>query len=459
MFGRNGQGPLVRVNSHSRHWRLPSGEMPMLYHAYELNHAALAPLRKITGFYKRCYETRDNPWSNTWLARSVVAGCDLFETMTRRYDKPAWGLDETHVNGYPVPVEDRVVWRKPFCDLVHFRRDADAMRKARSKPAVDPRVLIIAPMSGHYSTLLRRTVDTFLPNHEVFVSAWVDAREVPRAKGRFDLNDYIDYVIEMIREVGPGAHVVAICQPGPPVLAAIALMSQDKDPFLPATATYMGSPIDPRESPTLPNTLAVERSYDWFKDNVIYTVPWPNKGFMRRVYPGFLQLGGFISMNQERHVSAHKEYFNHLVQGDCDSVQKHREFYDEYLAVMDLTEEFYLQTIGDVFQQFKIPKGEFYHRGALVRPEAITKVALMTVEGENDDISGIGQTQAAHALCSGLPEDMKVDYVQPGVGHYGVFSGTRFRTEIQPRMQDFMRAFYDPKAEAELQKHLVVLQS
>jgi poly(3-hydroxybutyrate) depolymerase len=424
----------------------------MLYHAYELSHAAVAPWRQAADYQKRLYQSPYNPLSYTWAGRSVVAACDLFESLTRRYAKPEWNLHKTVINGYPVSVTPEVVWRKPFCELMHFRRNAEELNLARSSMRADPRVLLVAPLSGHYATLLRRTVEAFLPDHEVFVTCWEDAREVPAADGPFDLNDYIDYVIDMIRVVGPQAHIVGICQPGPPVLAAIALMSEQDDPALPATMTYMGSPIDPRESPTVPNKLALERSYGWFKDNVIYSVPWPNKGFMRRVYPGFLQLGGFISMNRERHFLAHKEYFEHLVQGDCDSVHKHREFYDEYLAVLDLTEEFYLQTIRDVFQEFKLPRGEFFHRGKRVRPEAITKVALMTVEGEKDDISGIGQTQAAHGLCSGLADEMKVDYIQPGVGHYGVFSGTRFRTEIQPRMRQFMRSYCDPGQELAYQR-------
>ncbi len=430
----------------------------MLYHVYELNHAAVAPMREATELTKRFYQSSYNPFAQTWFSRSMVAACDLFETITRRYGKPEWGLNAVVVNGYPVPVQEQVVWKKPFCELIHFKRDKMALSRAVSHPIAHPRLLIVAPLSGHYATLLRRTVEAFLPTHEVFVTAWVDAREVPIGDGRFDLNDYIDYVADMIRVVGPGCHVVGICQPGPPVLAAISLMSQDDDPSLPASMTYMGSPIDPRESPTLPNKLALERSYDWFKENVIYTVPWPNPGMMRNVYPGFLQLGGFISMNQDRHFLAHKEYFNHLVEGDCDSAQKHREFYDEYLSVLDLSEEFYLQTIKDVFQDFKLPKGEFTHHGRLVKPQSITKVALMTVEGEKDDISGIGQTQAAHTLCTSIPADKKVDYIQPGVGHYGVFSGTRFRTEIQPRMRDFILANFNPKTELAYQKKREIYQ-
>lgn len=424
----------------------------MLYHAYELNHAAVAPLRQLADINKRLCQSPLNPLSYTWTGKNISAACDLFEAVTRRYEKPAWGLDETTINGVPVPVQERVIWQKPFARLLHFTRDKKALASATKKNKVDPRVLLVAPLSGHYATLLRGTVEAFLPEHEVYITDWSDARQVPLSAGRFDLNDYIDYVIEMIEIVGPDAHVIAICQPGPAVLAAVSMMSKDSSEFLPATMSIMGSPIDTRLSPTVPNRLASERSYDWFKENVIYSVPWPNKGFMRRVYPGFLQLGGFITMNQDRHVTAHKEYFEHLVQGDCDSANRHKQFYDEYLAVLDLTEEFYLQTIREIFQEHKLPEGKLEHRGHIVNPKLIEKVALMTVEGEKDDISGVGQTQAAHTLCSGIPDSMHIDYVQPGVGHYGVFSGTRFRTEIQPRMKEFMRQYFDVKKEREFQK-------
>ncbi|MFL0809291.1 MAG: polyhydroxyalkanoate depolymerase [Agarilytica sp.] len=430
----------------------------MLYHAYELNHAAVAPLRQMVDFNRRVYLSPYNPVSYTWTGKNISAACDLFEAITRRYDKPEWGLDQTVINGKDVPVTPRVVWEKPFARLIHFERDAKAKAKAVAKDHVDPRVIIAAPLSGHYATLLRGTVEAFLPDHEVYVTDWADAREVPLSAGRFDLNDYIDYIMEMLEAVGPQAHVVGICQPGPPVLCAISVMSENKSKYLPASMTFMGSPIDTRLSPTVPNKIAEERSFDWFKENMIYSVPWPNKGVMRRVYPGFLQLGGFITMNRDRHVNAHHEYFNHLVEGDDDSAKRHEEFYDEYLAVLDLTEEFYLQTIKDIFQEHKIPDGKFMHRGQLVKPSAIKDVALMTVEGEKDDISGIGQTQAAHDLCTGIPENMQRDYIQPGVGHYGVFSGSRFRTEIQPRMKEFMREYLDVKKEQAFQKknsHLI----
>jgi poly(3-hydroxybutyrate) depolymerase len=429
----------------------------MLYHAYELNHAMVKPFREMAKFNKRLFTSPYNPSSYTLAGRNLAAACDVFESMTRRYGKPEWRLYETEVNGHIVPVRDRVIWQRPFCQLVHFERNKKVLEQV-SSDTPHPRVLLVAPLSGHYATLLRGTVEAFLPDHEVYVTDWADAREVPVALGKFDMNDYIDYIIEILSVLGPDTHVVSVCQPGPTVLAAIAVMSEMKHPDLPATMSFMGSPIDARRSPTVPNLLALERPLGWFKDNVIYTVPWPNKGVFRRVYPGFMQLSGFISMNQERHIEAHQEYFNHLVQGDCDSVQRHRDFYNEYLSVLDLTEEFYLQCIQDVFQEFKLPRGELMHRGRLVRPEMITDVALMTIEGEKDDISGIGQTQAAHDLCKNIPERMRIDYVQPGVGHYGVFSGSRFRNEIQPRMRDFMRKHSGAERERQLQEenpHLV----
>jgi poly(3-hydroxybutyrate) depolymerase len=422
----------------------------MLYHLYELNHAMLHPVREMAGIGKVMFDSKYNPMSYTVTGKIMNASCDLVESITRRYGKPEFGLPETSINGQPVAISEEVVWSKPFCRLVHFKRNEEDFAKAYSKPHVDPRVLIVAPLSGHYSTLLRGTVEAFLPEHEVYISDWTDAREVPLYEGEFDLSTYIDYVIEMLQHLGPNTHVVAICQPGPPVLAAISLMSQDNDPNLPATMTYMGSPIDTRRSPTVPNNLAQEKPLSWFENNVIYSVPMPYKGAFRRVYPGFLQLTGFISMNSESHLNAHRKYFNHLVAGDCDSAQKHRDFYDEYMSVLDLTKEFYLQTIDEVFQKHSLAVGEMYHRGRLIEPSAINKVALMTVEGENDDISGIGQTQAAHDLCVNIPSDMKFDYIQPGVGHYGVFNGKRFRTEIQPRLRDFMRSYFDPKEERKI---------
>ncbi|HRP10518.1 MAG TPA: polyhydroxyalkanoate depolymerase [Terricaulis sp.] len=410
----------------------------MLYSLYELGHLSVAPLRMAALMQSSMLRSPLNPVADTDIARTAAAASDLFESMTRRYRKPDWKLPTTNVNGVPVPVEPEVVWQSPWCRLLHFARDEAMLEQARGERA-DPSVLIVAPMSGHYATLLRDTVSAFLPEHEVYITDWSDARMVPVMAGRFDLHDYIDHVIEMLRVLGPDTHIVAVCQPGPLVLAAVSLMAAEDDPCAPATMTFMGSPIDARKSPTIPNKLAEERDLNWFRQNMIHTVPGLYPGAFRRVYPGFLQLASFMGMNLSRHVDAHYSYFQNLVKGDGDSTEKHRDFYDEYLAVMDLSEEFYIQTLEEVFQNYTLAKGQMVHRGVKVDPSKITKTALLTVEGENDDISGIGQTQAAHELCVNIPEHMRRDYIQPGVGHYGVFSGRRFRTEIYPRMRDFMR--------------------
>jgi poly(3-hydroxybutyrate) depolymerase len=417
----------------------------MLYALYELNHLAAVPLRAAAALQSAVLRSPFNPMSDTDLARATIAASDVFETMTRRYRKPAWDLSQTVVRSIPVGVTARTVWASPFCSLLHFERDAQALGRARGVRGRDPRVLLVAPMSGHYATLLRGTVEAFLPEHEVYITDWADARMIPLLAGRFDLDDYVDHVAQMLHVIGPGAHVVAVCQPGPAVLAAVALMAEDGDPAAPATMTFMGSPIDARKSPTQPNELAQTRPFEWFERTLIHTVPPIYPGAFRRVYPGFLQLAGFLGMNLSRHVDAHWNYFTNLVKGDGDSVAKHRDFYDEYLSVCDLTEEFYLQTIRDVFQEFKLARGLMMHRGRPVRPHAIRRTALMTVEGENDDISGIGQTQAAHDICVNIPASMRQDYVQADVGHYGVFNGRRFKTEIYPRMREFVRAYSGQK--------------
>ncbi len=376
-----------------------------------------------------------NPLAQTEFGKSVAAACELFERTTRRYGKPEWGIADVDVNGMRVPVTVHTVWEKPFCRLLYFERQ---LTKPLRVP--HPRVLIVAPMSGHYATLLRGTVEAFLPNHEVYITDWADARMVPMALGRFDLDDYIDYVIEILHVLGGNVHVVGVCQPSVPVIAASAVMEAARDPFVPLSMTLMGGPIDTRSSPTAVNKLAEQRGIEWFRNHVITRVPFPHPGVMRDVYPGFLQLNGFVSMNLDRHIDAHKNLFRHLVEGDGDSVQKHREFYDEYLAVMDLAAEYYLQTVDTVFVKHLLPKGQMTHRGNPVDLKAIERVALMTVEGEKDDISGLGQTKAAHELCASLSADKKVHYEQKGVGHYGVFNGSRFRAEIMPRVSDFMRS-------------------
>ncbi len=411
-----------------------------IYQLYELNHAAMAPWRAMADATRLAFQHPLNPFTETVFGRSVAAAAELFERTTRRYGKPEFGIKEVVIDGRAVAVEEETVWEKPFCSLLHFRRDLPK----DAPPA--PKLLIVAPLSGHYATLLRGTVESMLVDHDVYITDWSDARMVPLSEGHFDLDDYIDYVVEMFHVLGRGTHVMAVCQPSVPVLVAVALMSEDRDPYVPTTMTLMGGPIDTRMTPTDVNKFAETRGMDWFNRNTIMTVPFPHPGFMRKVYPGFLQLTGFMSMNFDRHVTAHQEFYTHLVDGDGDSAEKHREFYDEYLAVMDLTAEFYLQTVETVFVQHALPNGLMTHRGRPVRTEAIRRTALLTVEGERDDISGVGQTKAAHALCTNLSYDKKQHFLAMGVGHYGVFNGSRFRAEIVPRITDFI-AKHDAAAE------------
>ncbi len=407
----------------------------MQYLAYEMTHAMLAPMRLGARIARRALELPFNPFTGTPIARNVLAACEVFENVTRRYGKPEWGISETRLDGLVVPIREEVVYSKPFCNLLHFDRDTAVLGKR-----YDPKVLIVAPMSGHYATLLRGTVDAMLPEHDVYITDWVDARDVPLVTGgRFDLDDFIDTVIEFLQFLGPQTHIIAVCQPSVPVLAAAAVMAGRDDPCQPASMTLMGGPIDTRRNETVVNKLAGEKSIEWFERNVISYVPLGNPGFMRKVYPGFVQLTGFMTMNLDRHINAHMDLFKHLVKGDHEPAAAHREFYEEYLAVMDLTAEFYLQTVRTVFQEHALPNGTMLHRGEKVDCSRIRQTALMTVEGERDDICGLGQTEAAHDLCSGIPVDEKYHYVQPGVGHYGVFNGRRWRTEIQPRIREMIR--------------------
>jgi poly(3-hydroxybutyrate) depolymerase len=404
-----------------------------MYWFYEMGHAALNPSRAFADAARLFFKNPINPLAHTAYGKSMAATMELFERSTRRYQRPEWRIDETTVGAEHIPVNIKCVWHRPFCRLLHFER---AFARTPRRP--QPRLLIVAPMSGHYATLLRGTVETFLPNHDVYITEWTDARMVPIGEGRFDLDDYIDYVISMLHFLGGDIHVVAVCQPSVPVLAAVSMMEADKDPYVPHSLVLMGGPIDTRVNPNSVNALAATRGINWFRRNVITKVPFPHPGVMRDVYPGFLQLHGFVSMNLDRHIEAHRNLFMHLVKGDGDSAKKHREFYDEYLAVMDLASEFYLQTVETVFIRHALPRGEMTHRGRRIEPSAISRVALMTVEGENDDISSVGQTEAAHALCCNIPAEHKTHYVQSSVGHYGVFNGSRFRAEIAPRIADFV---------------------
>lgn len=407
----------------------------MLYTLHEAAYNAAAPLRLAAEAAREFWGSPLNPASHTAQSRTLFASADLLVNMTRRYGKPDWRIDDVEIGNALVPVQMDTVWQSPWCKLQRFRKDGAPL----AANGAEPKVLIVAPLSGHHATLLRGTVRGFLQDHEVYVTDWTNARDVPLYEGRFDFHDFVDHIRSMLTAIGPGAHVVAVCQPGPPVLAAASLMAEDKDPNRPASMIFMGSPIDARLSPTVTNKMAEDRPFTWFQSNMIHTVPGPYMGVFRRVYPGFVQLYSFMSMNEQVHTDAHWRYFQDLVKDDGDAADKHREFYDEYLSVLDMTEEFYLQTIDIVFQKYLLPKGELVHRGRRVDPTVITDIALMTVEGAHDDISGVGQTQAAHHLCSGIPAEMKELYVHPDVGHYGVFNGSKFRRDIYPRARDFIR--------------------
>ena len=410
----------------------------MLYHAYEMTHAAISPMRAAARMSQEMMSNPLNPMANTYGTRTVSAALEMFINATRRYAKPEFEITSTLVDGVETPIAEHVVWSKPFCNMLHFRR-----KSVVADAANHPKVLLVAPMSGHYATLLRGTVESMLPEHDVYITDWIDARDVPMTEGDFDLDDYTDYIIEMLEFLAQGGErvtVMAVCQPGIPVMVAASLMAMRGNPARPSAVVLMGSPIDTARNPKQPNELASSKPLSWFENNVVVRVPWPNLGFMRRVYPGFLQLSSFLAMNIDRHVDAHVSHFQNLIRGDGDSSESHQRFYDEYLAVMDLTAEFYLQTIERVFQKRLLAEGQYYHRETHVVPSAITDIGLMTIEGEKDDITGLGQTEAAHDLASSLPDDKRQHYVAAGVGHYGVFNGSRWRKLIQPQVRDFIRA-------------------
>ena len=385
---------------------------------YEAQHAALAPWRFWAELSRGWFDHPFSPFAHLPISRRIAATSDLFLRLTGRYEKPAWNLGE-----YDVASD------KPFCKLLHFRNSG-----------TKPKVLVVAPLSGHHSTLLRDTVRSLLAGHDVWVTDWVDARMVPLSAGPFHLADYVDYVREWITQLSPDLNVISVCQPTVPVLAAVSLMAA-RGEAQPRTMTMMGGPIDARRSPTAVNNLATRKPYSWFERTLIHRVPEKYPGYMRRVYPGFLQHLGFVAMNPDRHLGAHWDYFNHLMVGDDESAEKHRDFYDEYNAVQDLPAEYYLETVHSVFQEFALPRGRMFMRGELVRPQAIRAPALLTIEGELDDISGNGQTEAAHALCLNIPRGRREHFVARGVGHYGIFSGRRWREIVFPRVRDFISTY------------------
>jgi len=390
----------------------------VLYSLYEAQHTALAPLRFWAEFSHGWFGHPFSPFIYLPLARRVAASSDLFLRLTGRYEKPKWNIECAAIE---------VALDKPFCKLIHFKQEIPKHRK----------VLVVAPLSGHHATLLRDTVRSLLPEHDVWVTDWVDARMVPLSAGPFHLADYVDYVREWIRLLSPDLHVISVCQPTVPVLAAVSLMACNREPA-PLSMVMMGGPIDGRRSPTSVNNLARRKPYSWFEQNLIHRVPPKYPGYMRRVYPGFLQHLGFVAINPDRHLIAHWDYYHRLMQGNGESAEAHRRFYDEYNAVLDMPAEYYLDTVKTVFQDYALPRGRMFVREELVRPQAIRDTALLTVEGELDDISGHGQTEAAHALCLNIPRGRREHFVAPGVGHYGIFSGRRWREMVFPRVRDFI---------------------
>ncbi len=405
--------------------------MLMIYEAYQAQRDVFAPIQWLA---QAASGILNQPWpllAHHPLVRSAAATCEMVSRARAWHDRPDFCIRDTVVEGRLTPVEEVAIVRHPFCTLMNFRKE---------EPVEQPRVLVVAPLSGHFATLLRGTVETLLPDHDVYITDWVNARNVPLLYGQFDLDDYIDLVASFIRELGPDVHLLAVCQPSVPVLAAVSLLAAEGAAEQPRSMTLMGGPIDTRRNPTVVNQLATSRPLSWFERNVVGTVPARYSGAFRRVYPGFMQLAGFMTMNLDRHITAHLDLFKHLVRGDGESAEATRSFYDEYLSVMDLPADFYLQTVSRVFQEHALPLGRLASRGRKVEPRAITRTALLAVEGENDDICAVGQTQAALELCSGLPADKKMHHLQPKVGHYGVFNGRRWRTEIYPKVRDFIRA-------------------
>ncbi len=404
----------------------------MLYPWFEMNHAALQPARMLTNLGLSFWQNTANPMRDTKLGRQATAALTMFERATRRYSKPEFELDEAIIGNKAVVVEEEVVWQSPFCNLIHFAKQDFTKKQAK--------LLLVAPMSGHHATLLRDTVKSMLPDFDCYVTDWQDARNIPVSAGRFDLDDYTDTITDILHHLGERAHIMAVCQPSVPVLAAVSLMNAKSDPLAPLAMVLMGGPIDTRQSPTSVNKMADGKNVEWFRNTAIMKVAGPHAGFGRQVYPGFMQLGGFLSMNMDRHLKAHRDLYQDLVAGEEEAAEKHSDFYDEYMAVMDLTAEFYLQTVERVFICQDFPNGTYHYRGEKVDPGKITKTALLTVEGERDDISGVGQTKAAHELCTNIPPKMKKHHMQLGVGHYGVFSGSKFRAEVAPMIGEFLRA-------------------
>ena len=411
----------------------------MLYQMYETQRALMSPFSEFASASAKLYDHPLSPFAHAPMAQRVSASFDLLHRLAKEYEKPPFNITAATVNGVEVAVQEQVALAKPFCRLLRFKRFTDNPR-ALDVMKSQPTVLVVAPLSGHHSTLLRDTVKSLLHDHKVFITDWTDARMVPAEVGPFHLDDYVEYVQEFIRHCGEHVHVISVCQPTVPVLAAVSLMAS-RGEKTPVSMTMMGGPIDARKSPTAVNNLAMNKSHNWFETNVIFRVPPNFPGAGRRVYPGFLQHTGFVAMNPDRHLKSHYDYFLDLIRGEDDNADSHRQFYDEYNAVLDMPAEYYLDTIKTVFQDFALVHGTWHVHGELVRPQDIKTTALLTIEGELDDISGAGQTRAAHGLCSGIPRDKQFHYDAVGAGHYGIFSGRRWRDFVYPQVLGFIKQF------------------
>ena len=411
----------------------------MLYQIYETQRALMSPFAEFASASAKLYDHPLSPFAQGPLAQRISAGFDLLHRLAKDYEKPPFGITSATVGGVEIAVQEQVALSKPFCRLLRFKRFTDDSRALETMKE-QPTVLVVAPLSGHHATLLRDTVKSLLHDHKVYITDWTDARMVPLSDGAFHLDDYVAYVEEFIRHCGPRVHVISVCQPTVPVLAAVSLMAS-RGEATPLTMTMMGGPIDARKSPTAVNNLAINKSHSWFENNVIFRAPGNFPGAGRRVYPGFLQHTGFVAMNPDRHLSSHYDYFADLIKGDDDSAESHRQFYDEYNAVLDMPAEYYLDTIKTVFQDFALVNHTWQVNGELVKPQDISGTALLTIEGELDDISGAGQTRAAHDLCTGIPKSRQFHYDAVGAGHYGIFSGRRWREKVYPEVRGFIKRF------------------
>lgn len=419
----------------------------MLYQWYETQRALLSPFAEFSSASSKLYQHPFSPFTHTPMAHRISAGLELMYRLSKEYEKPRFDIRSVQVNGVEVAVQEQVAVQKPFCRLLRFKRFTDDPA-ALAKMKEQPTVVVVAPLSGHHATLLRETVRALLKDHKVYITDWTDARMVPAEVGSFHLDYYVAYVQDFLRHVGPNVNVISVCQPTVPVLAAVSLMATNGE-TTPLTMTMMGGPIDARKSPTAVNNLAMKKSLEWFEHNVIHRVPVNFPGSGRQVYPGFLQHSGFIAMNPSRHMKSHYDFYLDLVRGDGDSAEFHRDFYDEYNAVIDMPAEYYLDTLKVVFQQFALVNGTWEVDGQLVRPQDIKNSALLTIEGELDDISGAGQTRAAHDLCSGIPKKDRFHYDVVGAGHYGIFSGRRWRENVYPQVRDFIKAYQPVRAQEE----------